>query len=293
MYRTTAPVVRTGAPAATLGLARVVRVTGEPDGRLDDEFSLRHFTDLTSGYDVALRPELLGAGTTFTALTRALHERLEPLDVPVELALVAHATPDLDCRLAAATYLSEALPGNPLSFSVSDVGVCAPFAAIRLARDYAARHGYRRALVVIADQSTLPYDVAARPAGDAGVALLLEAGSAPLSLVHKAGVSERDLSAVLATALAEVLSAAPAEVLAGSEPLSVVGGAALDPELVRSVLAEVLPAEAAGSGVRSARAGYPCTALWEGLAEPSGWVVLVEYDPATGDLGVALVGDAS
>ncbi|MBB5954046.1 hypothetical protein FHS29_000616 [Saccharothrix tamanrassetensis] len=274
MYRTTAPAVRSGAPASTLGLARVVRTTGVPDRRLDDEFSLRHFTDLTSGHDVALRPDLLTGGTTFTALAQALHARLGPLDAPVPLAIIAHATPDLDCRLAASTYLSEALPDSPLSFSVSDVGTCAPFTAIRLARDYAARHGYPRALVVIADQSTLPYDVASRPAGDAGVALLLEAGATPLSLVHKAGVSDRDLPAVLSSALAELVP--------DDSPVAVVAGAGIDPDLVRH-----------GGTVRSARAGYPCTALWEGLADSLGRVVLVDYDPATGDLGLASVGEPS
>ncbi|MEU4805231.1 hypothetical protein [Actinosynnema sp. NPDC023587] len=276
MYRTTAPVSRSGAPATTLGLAGVVRAVGVPDGRLDDDFSLRHFTDLTAGHDVALRPDLLTSGTTFTALTRALHERLEPLAGPVDVAIVAHATPDLDCRLAAATYLSEALPGNPLCFSVSDVGVCAPFAAIRLARDYAARHGFRRALVVIADQATLPYDVAHRPAGDAGVALLLEAGATPLALVHRAGVPERDLPAALASVLADLVP--------DGGPRSVVVGAGVDPDVVLS------SGIAAGGAVRSARAGYPCTALWDGLAESADRVLLVEHDPATGDLGVASVG---
>ncbi|WP_433273333.1 hypothetical protein ACQPZF_18765 [Actinosynnema sp. CS-041913] len=270
MYRTTAPAVRSGAPASTLGLARVVRAAGVPDRRLDDEFSLRHFTDLTAGHDVALRPDLLTGGTTFTALTRALHARLEPLDA-VPLAIIAHATPDLDCRLAASTYLSEALPNSPLSFSVSDVGTCAPFAAIRLARDYAARHGYRRALVVIADQATLPYDVADRPAGDAGVALLLEAGATPLSLVHRAGVAERDLPAALASALDSLIP--------DGSPVEVVAGAGIDPDLVRH-----------RGAVRTARAGYPCTALWDGLADSLGRVVLVDHDPVTGDLGVASVG---
>ncbi|MEV0677489.1 hypothetical protein AB0I60_13305 [Actinosynnema sp. NPDC050436] len=271
MYRTTAPVLRPGAPAATLGLARVVRAVGVPDGRLDDEFSLRHFTDLTAGHAVAVRPDLLTSGTTFTALTRALHERLEPLAGPVDVAIIAHATPDLDCRLAAATYLSEALPDGPLSFSVSDVGACAPFAAIRLARDYAARHGYRRALVVVADQATLPYDVADRPAGDAGVALLLEAGATPLTLAHRTGVTGRDLPGALASALAGV-----------DERTPVVVGAGVDPALV-----------ATGGPVRTARAGYPCTALWDGLADSLEPVVLVEHDPVTGDLGVASVGGTS
>ena len=272
MYRTTAPTLTRPAGARTLGLARVVRTRVAPDRVLDDEFSLRHFTDLTSGYGVSLRPDVLTApGTTFTALTRSLHAALEPLG-PVELAIVAHATPDLDCRLAAATYLAEAVPGAPLSFSVSDVGRCAPFAALRIATDYATRHGYSRALVVIADQATLPYEVDDRPAGDAGVALLLEPGGAPLSLVHTPGVAVADLPGAIAAGLASLVGP--------DEPVAVVAGAGIDPELVRR-----------GGTVRSASAGYPCTALWEGLAGSLERVVLVEHDPETGDLGMAAVGE--
>ncbi|KOX28085.1 hypothetical protein ADK67_13220 [Saccharothrix sp. NRRL B-16348] len=257
----------------TLGLARVVRTRVTPDRTLDDEFSLRHFTDLTSLYGVAVRPDVLTSpGTTFTALTRSLHAGLEPLG-PVDLAIVAHATPDLDCRLAAATYLAEAVPGAPLSFSVSDVGRCAPFTALRIATDYAARHGFSRALVVIADQSTLPYDVDDRPAGDAGVALLLEPGGAPLSLVHTPGVAVAELPDAVASGLASLVGS--------DERVAVVAGAGIDPELVRH-----------GGTVRSAPAGYPCTSLWEGLAESLGRVVLVEHDVVTGDLGMAVVGEA-
>ncbi|NUT50291.1 MAG: hypothetical protein HOV94_23740 [Saccharothrix sp.] len=271
MYRTSAPTLSRPAPTRTLGLARVVRTRVAPDRALDDEFSLRHFTDLTSGYGVALRPDAFSSpGTTFTALTRSLHAALEPLG-PVQLALVAHATPDLDCRLAAATYLAEAVPGAPLSFSVSEVGRCAPFAALRIASDYATRHGYSRALVVVADQATLPYEVDSPPAGDAGVALLLEPGGAPLSLVHTPGVSAADLPAAVAAGLASVVGE--------DDRVAVVAGAGIDPELVRR-----------GGTVRSVPGGYPCTALWEGLASSLGRVVLVEHDPATGDLGIAAIG---
>ncbi|MEU4442298.1 hypothetical protein AB0K14_05675 [Actinosynnema sp. NPDC050801] len=282
MYRTTAPTLsgQTSAggtssrpDARTLGVARVVRTRATPDRALDDEFSSRHFADLTSGFGVAVRPDLLASpGTTFTALTRSLHHALEPLG-PVELAIVAHATPDLDCRLAAATYLAEAVPGRPLSFSLSDVGRCAPFAALRIASDYAVRHGYSRALVVIADQATLPYEVDDRPAGDAGVALLLEPGGAPVSVVHTPGVSTADLPGAITAGLASLVGE--------DERVAVVAGAGIDPELVRH-----------GGTVRSAPAGYPCTALWEGLAESLGRVVLVEHDAATGDLGIAVVGEA-
>lgn len=278
MYRTSAPTLSSvSRPVGALGLARVVRTRVAPDRSLDDEFSLRHFTDLTSLYGVAVRPDVLASpGTTFTALTRSLHAELEPLG-PVELAIVAHATPDLDCRLAAATYLAEAVPGAPLSFSVSDVGRCAPFTALRIASDYAARHGYSRALVVIADQATLPYDLGAhevddRPAGDAGVALLLEPGGTPLSVVHTPGVAVSELPDALAAGLASLVGE--------DERVAVVAGAGIDPELVRR-----------GGTVRSAPAGYPCTSLWEGLADSLGRVVLVEHDAVTGDLGMAAVGE--
>ncbi len=281
MYRTAAPVPETARrprlARSPLGVARVVhRKFDGGDRRIDDEFSQRHFADLTRDYGVAVRPEVLVAGTTFTAMAQELVAELDLGTDRVDLALVAHSTPDLDCRLSAATYLSEELTNGPLVFALSDSGTCAPFTALMLAGDYARRHGFQRALVLVLDQSTLPYEVeGAAPLGDAGVALLLEdGGSTALTVGHEVGVREADLPGAIDAALGALLGP--------DSSATVVVGAGVDPDLVRH-----------GGPVLVAEAGYPCTAAWSLLAAhgvDADPVVLIDYDPRTGDLGCCAVG---
>jgi len=279
MYRTAAPVPETTRRSrlvrSPLGVARVVhRKFDGGDRRIDDEFSQRHFADLTKGYGVAVRPEVLVAGTTFTAMAQDLVAELDLGDDLVDLAMVAHSTPDLDCRLSAATYLSEELTNGPLVFALSDSGTCAPFTALELAGDYARRHGYHRALVLVLDQSTLPYEIdGTAPAGNAGVAILLE-DNGSLSVGHEIGVRSADLPGAVDAALGSLLGPDSAA--------TVVVGAGIDPELVRH-----------SGPVLVAEPGYPCTAAWSLLAAhgvDADPVVLIDHDPSTGDLGYCVVG---
>ncbi|MFD9736385.1 hypothetical protein [Umezawaea sp. NPDC059074] len=279
MYRTAAPVPETTRRSrlvrSPLGVARVVhRKFDGGDRRIDDEFSQRHFADLTKGYGVAVRPEVLVAGTTFTAMAQNLVAELDLGDDLVDLAMVAHSTPDLDCRLSAATYLSEELTNGPLVFALSDSGTCAPFTALELAGDYARRHGYHRALVLVLDQATLPYQIdGAAPAGNAGVAILLE-DNGSLSVGHEIGVRSADLPGAVDAALGSLLGPDSAA--------TVVVGAGIDPELVRH-----------SGPVLVAEPGYPCTAAWSLLAAhgvDADPVVLIDHDPSTGDLGYCVVG---
>jgi hypothetical protein len=282
VYRTASPVPektkRPGFVESPLGLARVVhRVFQGGDRLIDDEFSVRHFADLTRGYGVQYREDVLhrGPGNTFTGMAQDLHRALAP--GAVDLALVAHSTPDLDCRLSAATFLSEALPNGPLVFALSDSGTCTPFAALRLAGDFARRHGYRSALVLVLDQATLPYDVDQALAGDAGVALLLDddASSRPMTVAHEAGVREADLPGALDAGLGSLIGP--------DEPVTVIAGAGVDAALIR----HTGPVLAAGPG-------FPCTSAWALLsAHGNGRAVLVEYDRTTGDLGLCSVGEPS
>jgi len=214
------------------------------------------------------------AGTTFTAMAQDLVAELDLGDDLVDLAMVAHSTPDLDCRLSAATYLSEELTNGPLVFALSDSGTCAPFTALELAGDYARRHGYRRALVLVLDQSTLPYEIdGTAPAGNAGVAILLE-DNGSLSVGHEIGVRSADLPGAVDAALGSLLGPDSAA--------TVVVGAGIDPELVRH-----------SGPVLVAEPGYPCTAAWSLLAAhgvDADPVVLIDHDPSTGDLGYCVVG---
>ncbi|HVV20312.1 MAG TPA: hypothetical protein VHF06_12810 [Pseudonocardiaceae bacterium] len=279
MYRTPAPVLeRTEAPS--LSIARVLHRRFGPGGhRLDDEFSTRHFTDLTASYGVPFRPDIAAAaaGNTFTSMATELMAELEPGSA--ELALVAHATPDVDCRLAAATYLSEVLPGGPLVFAISESGRCTPFAALRLAGDYAARHNYQRVLVFAFDQATLPYEKTAVPAandpvGDAGAVILLgpPGEGADYTVRHVAGVTG---DGAVGAAVRRELASLP-------RPVRVLAGPGVEPD-------QDLPA---GVGpVERVPAGYPCTGLLGALGDhANGTALLVDHDRTTGDLALCVVG---
>ncbi|MFR9731939.1 hypothetical protein ACL03H_22140 [Saccharopolyspora sp. MS10] len=276
MYRTSAALAPHGLSSSALGLRRIVhRRFPAGQHRIDDEFSLRHFQDLTGAYGVAHRPELAERGNPFAAMAAALITEHDLVAEPVRLGVVAHATPDLDCRLAAPTYLSEVLVPDGLSFTLTDNGVCAPFAALRLASCYAQRHGWERALVVLADQAALPYEPDCAPAavasGDAAVVLLLERdrGHPPVAVRERPGVARPEVPAAIEAVLDE---------LSGDERPVVVAGPALDPE-------RDLP----GREVRSVVPGQPCTGVWAELAERPGPLALVDYDETTRDLGVCVV----
>ncbi|MFG3107529.1 beta-ketoacyl-[acyl-carrier-protein] synthase family protein [Streptomyces tendae] len=280
MYRTS------GAPAAdgfgrppALRLQRVThQVFPAGTSRIDDGFSARHFTDIAGEYGRPYRPDLAasGAGNTFAAMARTLVESLGPEAAEVDVAIVAHATPDLDCRYAATTYLSEAWPHGPLAFGVSEQGGVTPFTALRVAAGYVRRHALRQALVLVLDQATLPYDTpGAALGGDAGVALLLSADDAPGPrpwMRQFSGVAPGEVRSLLARELGDF-----------GEDVTVVTGAGIDPE-------RDLPPGVAR--VRRAEEGYPCSALWAHLrvddtsAQP---VALAEYDPVSGDFGLCVV----
>lgn len=278
MYQAAAPVVDRAAGTQRLSIGRVLhRRFGPGTHRIDDEFSVRHFTDLTAGYDVTFRQDIAeqAEGNTFTAMATELLTELAP--GPVGVALVAHATPDVDCRLAAATYLSEALPDGPLVFAISESGRCTPFAALRLAGDYATRHGYQRVLVFALDQATLPYVTAAPPendpVGDAGVVVLLGPPDegCEYTVRYVAGVAEADVPAAVRR-----------ELLTLPAPVRVLAGPGIEPD--RDLPAGVGPVE-------RVPAGYPCTGLLGALADhANGIVLLVDHDHTTGDLVLCVVG---
>lgn len=278
MYRT--DLTRSGAVASPLRLVRAVHQVFPRGGiRIDDAFSARHFTDVTGAYGRPYRPDLVGggAGNDFALMARRLVERLDVAGEEVGAAVVAHATPDLDCRRAAATYLSDAWPHGPLAFGVSEQGGVTPFSALDLAGAYARRDGMRHVVVLVLDQASLPYDPGTELAGDAGVALLLSAGDGPgpRPVVRVLpGVATGDVRGELTRLLAPVLEAGPATLAVGP---------GIDPP-------RDLPDGAAE--VRAVAKGFPCSALWAELA--TGELheerrVLIDRDPVTGDLGVCVI----
>ncbi|GAA3283564.1 hypothetical protein Dvina_38580 [Dactylosporangium vinaceum] len=285
---TPAPLTEPAPPRAGLGLRRVVRrrFTGGGVRRIDDDFSARHFADLTGLYGLTYRPELAGpAGNTYAEMARVLAEAVEPDGEPVELCVVAHATPDLDCRYSAVTHLTEAVTGNRLSLSLLENGSCAPYTALRVAAEYGRRHGWRRILVLALDQATLPYEkrfpagtspAHHAPAGDAGVALLLttDGTGAPIHVEHRSGIAPAEALAAAADTLADLhrRHGPVGEVL--------VDGGGVDFGRL-SPAARVAPIGYRATGVFGLLDGYG-----PGRVQPA--TALVSYDPQTGDLGVAL-----
>ncbi|GAB3892762.1 hypothetical protein GCM10029964_068160 [Kibdelosporangium lantanae] len=265
MYRTAT--LDASLTVVPLGLSAIV-YRAYPDGTtpVSSEAVVRHVSDLCAGYDVPYQPSA-ALGNTFTEMARDL---VSSLDTQVDLVVVAHDTPDLDHRLAATTYLSEALPISALQFTVSEGGSCTPYTALRLASGYASRHGYQRVLVLLLDQGTLPYETGMPLSGDAGVALLLDRSCSP-------GLVLRQVTGVSAASVPDVLS----DLLPSDGPLSVVAGAGINP-------GRDLPSHA--SVLWHAAAGAPCTASWAGVARHFGRaVVVVDYEPRTEELSVCVV----
>ncbi|MFJ6215758.1 hypothetical protein ACIQGZ_20865 [Streptomyces sp. NPDC092296] len=281
MYQATAPLLTPSGTdtqhSAPLRLARVVhRAFGPGESRIDDEFSTRHFTDIAGAYGRDYRPDLApgGTGNTFATMSRELVEALGPDAAEIQVAVVGHVTPDLDCRSAATTYLSDAWPAGPLAFGVSEQGCCTPLTALRLAQAYAARHGLERALVLLLDQATLPYETGRRLAGDAGIALLL----------NRTGTLAVPEPRVLPGVAAERVRDTLAEQLADIGPTTLLVGPGIDPD-------RDLPA---GSAAHRSATGFPAVGLWADLAASAELplrrpAALIDRDPDSGDLAICLL----
>lgn len=181
----------------------------------------------------------------------------------VELLVLATDVPDITPGRATAVYLSHLCPGDPLAFGISDQGRATAFTGLRLVRDY----GLPRALLLVLEQSSLPYDpgVPVRlPAHHAAVGLLLGDGGREL-------LDVRILSDVDTSALPELLAPYAAETV-------VLGGtlAGVDVKADRIVLAD--PEQ-------------PLTGGWTALSTvESGVTVLADYDPNLRYLCVAAFG---
>jgi 4-hydroxymandelate oxidase len=191
---------------------------------------------------------------------------------PIDLIVVAQSVPDIDIDRFAACELTAMLPGATLGFGVTDQGLATSFTALRVADAYAGSGVASGVMVVLIDQSTIPFDTdvpaALRPTVDAAVALVF--GPAGL---HD-GMSVRQITDV-----------APADVsmrLAAELPHdigTVVLGTGIDavPDLPATTV--------------TAPPGQPTTGLWTYLAPRrpggSGRVALVDYDVTLRCLSIA------
>jgi hypothetical protein len=172
MYRT-APLAIGGTHGVLpLRLDRLVHRHFAVGGNWTDDPELHEYhADLAALHGIGYRGEVLrrGAGNTFADMAGPMLAGLDPVDV----VIIAHATPDLDPRVSAGASSAHRFDGEPLVFTVMDQACSVAFTAIRLAGEYVRRHSYRRALVLVLDQSTLPYESAEVLGGDAAVALHL------------------------------------------------------------------------------------------------------------------------
>ncbi|WP_367128730.1 hypothetical protein [Saccharothrix sp. HUAS TT1] len=227
----------------------------------DDDHRSRvsaYIADMARPFGVEPGPGL--SGQSYGEMAGALIPAVVPAAEPVDLLVLAFSVHDVWPGRATATYLGHLCPGAPLSFAVCDQGSASPFTALRVIRD----HGAERALLVVVEQSSLPYDPGtALPAEHRGVAVLLGSGTGARA------TDVRQFPGVPPESVAELASGAVTELSGG--------------RAARVVLSESLAAvwperpEHARTSV-----GQPTTGVWwdlvdalDGSVEP---VVIADYD---------------
>jgi hypothetical protein len=218
-----------------------------------------------SGVGVDRDRYLRGCHNSFASMATDLAGRFSA-DDPLDIIVIAHATPDADARISLAGTLAA---GNTLVFAISDLGRLAPFSALETVRSYPEGRG----LVIALDQGTVPYAdpqlAALDSAADHAVGLLLgDGGRVDLhSLRLQTNVPPEQVEAVVAAEL----TCAPVD-------LAIIGAH------VPSGVAHL---------ERRAPADQLCSAVWSALAEeiaaPSSWcrrIAVVEYEPALHTVGL-------
>lgn len=162
-------------------------------------------------YDNA--PLAANQGQSFSEMCQPLIE--EFVTEPVDLLVLAFDLHDLRPGQATSIYLGHICPGDPLAFTVCDQGNAAPYTALRLIQSYVRTGAIRRALLLVAEQATLHYELlqpAPIPAGHFAAAFLLEPGPAVSVTVRPT----HDVDAVSAE-VSELISSRPdAQLIAGA-----------------------------------------------------------------------------
>ena len=235
--------------------------------------------DMARPYAREVPPGLFGEplspslGQSYGEMGQALLAALVPADEPVDLLVLAFSVHDLWPSRATAAYLSHVCPGTPMSFAICDQGSAATFTGLRIAREYAASAGCRRALLIVVEQAALPYGGAARlPSRHRGVAMLY--GESPAASARVAGI--RQHAGVAADKVADLAIADLAALSAGHRD-------------VRLVLSDALAAVWSCRGacrVRVSPPGQPSTGVWWELvgelsdgADGADLLVAADYDP--------------
>lgn len=225
-----------------------------------------YLTDLTRPYGLRFDPT--ARGQSYGEMAASLIPTLVPDDEPVDLLVLAFAVHDALPGRATAAYLSHVCPGSPLSFALCDQGSAAAFTGLRVARASA----YRRALLLVVEQSVLPYDPGVTvPQRHRAVALLLgdgpaDGGARVTALRQHADVGPDDVAGLAAAELRALG--------AGSPDVAVVLGAGL------------AGVATGGSPVTVVPPGQPMTGVWWALLDRLGddpdrprTVMVADYEP--------------
>jgi hypothetical protein len=211
-------------------------------------------------------------GQSYGEMGESLIRALVPADEPADLLVLTFSIHDLRPSQATAAHLSQFCPGTPMSFAICDQGSAAAFSGLRVAGEYAASLGLRRVLLIVVEQSGLPYaSTAPLPSGNWGVAMLF--GDTPDPSARVAGL--RQHPAVGADSVPGLAGAGLAELSGGRGDVRLV---------LSDTLAAAWPAPPAAQ-VRVASAGQPATGIWWELADEltgdagrPGLVVVADYD---------------
>ncbi|TQM85339.1 hypothetical protein FHX81_7818 [Saccharothrix saharensis] len=233
--------------------------TGDAAVLADDEHRAQvtdYFADLVRPFGAG--PVTALSGQSYGEMARALVAGVVPATEPVDLLVLAFSIHDVWPGRATATYLSHVCPGTPMSFAICDQGSASPFTGLRVIGDY----GARRALLVVVEQSSLPYEsAAATPAAHRGVAMLYESA-------RGTRVTEvRQYPDVAPEAVPEAARLEVAELSAGHPRARLV---------LSDSLVGVWPDRPDHT---AAPAGQPTTGVWWQLAgAPEGAVLVGDYD---------------
>jgi hypothetical protein len=315
MFATVPPGTGPQAPAAEPVLAWTRHLTMGPRGPRDAHDPVRrreiqrYLADMLAPHGVPYSATTFESGNhnSYALLMEQLLGELALADAePPDLVVAAHATPDCDPGFSLSGHLNTLLRDS-FCFAVSDQGELSPFSALHAIRGLAASGwpvaGWRSALLLAMDQSTLPYAPQSEAAGrtaraDHVVGLLFRtrstasgpvpAGRPLIALRQRQAVPPGGVRRALA-AIAASLPPGPAQ----AAPVTVLAGPGISGADLPARLWDAQAGEASGPLVMTPP-GAPCVAVWGELSRlpasaAAGRVIVAEYDRALGGLGVAVL----
>jgi hypothetical protein len=284
MY-TAGPSQRAAGPDTPLRLAKAKRrAFDRPSASAQDPMLREYLTDMTRPYGAALREEMFDqpAGHFYGEMAAVLVSQTVSVVAPVDLIVFAYAIPDVRPGRSTAAHLSHLCPGRPMAFAVYDQGAAAPFTGLRLMGEYLRSGDCRRALLVVAEQGAVHYELptpAAVPGRSTAVALLCGTeGAGRLDTVRvQAGVEPGRAAELLAKEIADLST--------GRDETTLIAGNGLGSSAACDAVGQVIIAPP----------GQPCTGTWWELAGGlRTWtaegrrVLLADYEPVLGYLCVSV-----